>query len=37
VLGYQAFSKSSLVRAAAVVLGPLALIVAIITLLALRR
>jgi hypothetical protein len=37
VLGYQSFSKSSFVKAAMVVLGPLALIVVIGTLLALRR
>ena len=37
VLGYQWFTKSSFGKAAAVVLGPLALIVLIATLLALRR
>jgi hypothetical protein len=37
VLGYQSFTKSSYVKSAAVVLGPLALIVAVGTLLALRR
>jgi Yip1 domain len=37
VLGYQAFSKSSLVKSAAIVLGPIALIVLIGTLLALRH
>jgi hypothetical protein len=37
VLGYQSFSKSSFVKAAGVVLGPLALIVVGATLLALRR
>jgi hypothetical protein len=37
ILGYQAFTKSSFVKSAAVVLGPIALIVAIGTLLALRR
>jgi hypothetical protein len=36
ILGYQAFSKSSIVKAAVVVLAPLALIVVIGTLLALR-
>jgi hypothetical protein len=37
VLGYQSFSKSSFGKAAAVVLGPLALILVVATLLALRR
>jgi hypothetical protein len=37
VLGYQSFTKSSYVKSAAVVLGPIALIVVIGTLLALRR
>lgn len=37
VLGYQAFSKGSFVKAIAVVLGPLVLIALIVTLLALRR
>jgi hypothetical protein len=37
VLGYQSFSKSSFGKAAAIVLGPLALIVVVATLLALRR
>jgi hypothetical protein len=37
VLGYQSFTKSSFVKSTAVVLGPIALIVAIGTLLALRR
>jgi hypothetical protein len=37
VLGYQAFTKSSFVKSAAIVLGPIALIVLIGTLLALRR
>jgi hypothetical protein len=37
VLGYQSFSKSSFGKAAAVVLGPLALIVVVATLVALRR
>ena len=36
ILGYQLFSKSSIVKAAVVVLAPLALIVVIGTLLALR-
>jgi len=36
VMGYQAFTKSSIVKAAAVVLGPLVVIVLIGTLLALR-
>ena len=36
ILGYQMFAKSSIVKAAAVVLAPLALIVVIGTLLALR-
>jgi Yip1 domain len=36
ILGYQAFTKSSIVKAAAVVLAPLALIVIIGTLIALR-
>ena len=37
ILGYQSFTKSSYVRSAAVVLGPIALIVVVGTLLALRR
>jgi hypothetical protein len=37
VLGYQSFTKSSYVKAAAIVLGPLALIVVVATLLSLRR
>ncbi len=37
VLGYQAFTKSSFVKSAAVVLGPIALIIVIGTLLALRH
>jgi hypothetical protein len=37
VLGYQSFTKSSYVKSAAVVLGPVALVVAIGTLLALRQ
>jgi hypothetical protein len=37
VLGYQSFTKSSFVKSAAVVLGPLALIVLVGTLLALRH
>jgi len=37
VIGYQSFSKSSLTKAAAVVLGPVVVIALIVTLLALRR
>jgi hypothetical protein len=36
ILGYQAFTKSSIVKAATVVLAPLAIIVVIGTLIALR-
>jgi hypothetical protein len=37
VLGYQSFSKSSLAKSAAVVLGPVVVVALLVTLLALRR